>query len=108
MIQRRQLPPRLLEPPPDVGEGLALLMDCFWDLARPSGRIPWSEIEAWCRAHELDEELSGDVHHVVKRLDVAYQTWLHKRGQRKKSGETVLGADQKDAEAKKTRVIGRK
>jgi hypothetical protein len=76
---RRGLPlPDRIQNAPVLAPGLGLYLRAFYDLdsCRPigmgEGPIPWSAIEQWCQALDLDEEESDDVHTLVRRLDNAY------------------------------------
>lgn len=80
MRSGRAIPPRLLEPPPEVNPGLALYMEAFWALCSDrhgdGHRIPWTSVQRWCEARGLDREEWADVHHLVGRVDLAYLEWL--------------------------------
>jgi hypothetical protein len=77
------VPPRLLEPPPEVAPGLGTYMKAFWDLCgdRPQGgRIPWSSVHAWCAAKGIVGDDEEDAHFLVTRLDIEYLKWSRKKG----------------------------
>lgn len=80
---RRQIPPRLLEPPPELPKALELYMRCFWELCcdryQPGARIPWSAVQKWVEAMGIDRADREDFHFLVSRLDVAYLKWQDKR-----------------------------
>lgn len=79
----RAVPPRLLEPPPEVQLGLGMYMNAFFALAsdRPAGggRIPWSSIHSWADGHGLDSVEEDDLHFLLVRMDLAYLDWAHKK-----------------------------
>lgn len=82
MRSGRAIPPRLLEPPPEVNPGLAFYMNAFWDLCsdrRDGGRIPWTAIDAWCTAHRVPLDERHDVHFLVGRTDMAFMNWTKKK-----------------------------
>ena len=81
----RQVPPRLLEPPPEVQTGLAIYMRAFFDLAadrEQGGRIRWSTIRAWCQAHGIDGDDADDLHFLLGRMDTAYMAWTAEAARR--------------------------
>ena len=73
---------------PSLLPGLGLYYGGFMDLvsSRPigvsgPGPIPWTAVEAYCRALDLDEEQADDMHYFVTKLDAE---WL--RHQQERSG----------------------
>lgn len=80
-ITRRQriLSQKVLEPPPEVGWGLQLYMDAFWQLASerhgPRTRIPWSSIRFWCRERGMDRDDMDFTQLVLQEIDTAYLNW---------------------------------
>lgn len=104
--QRREVPPRLLEPPPEVHAGYELYMLAFWDLCRARDRIPWSEVQLWCVTYGITGPDAEEVHFVVSKLDAAYQQWAGKK-QRGKPDKGPLGQDAQKFK-RRERVLGRK
>lgn len=75
----RAIPPRFLEPPPEVQAGLGIYMRAFFDLAsdrqQQGGRILWSAVQWWCEAQGLDADEARDMHFLVGRMDLAFLAW---------------------------------
>lgn len=81
----RRIPPRLLEPPPEVQQGLQLYVKCFWQLAADrgqNGRLSWSTIQRWCEAHDLSRDDADEVHYLLRRMDAAYFDWSQEASKR--------------------------
>lgn len=59
-------------------EGLGLYLRAWMDLDSSRqfglsiGPIPWAAVEQYCRANDYDEEMSEDVHYLVRSMDDAY------------------------------------
>lgn len=88
----RRIPPRLLEAPPEVQQGLQLYVKCFWQLASDrgeNGRLSWSTIHRWCEAHRLTGDDADDVLFLVRRMDAAYVDWAQAAGKRKARDDKV-------------------
>lgn len=88
----RRIPPRLLEPPPEVHQGLQLYVRCFWDLVAdrsPNGRLSWSTIHGWCKAKGVTGVDEDDVHYLLRRMDAAYHEWAQEAGRRNARDEKV-------------------
>lgn len=88
----RAIPPRLLEPPPEVQSGLELYMKAFFDLAgdRPQGgRIRWSTVEDWCARKGLDGVDAEDVHFLLTRMDIAYMEWSKTKGKKQRADQAA-------------------
>lgn len=83
----RAIPPRLLEPPPEVNEGLQLYMDAFWNLCADRGfgnRIRWTAMHFYASSLGLSYEEEWDMVFLLNRLDMTYLKWLEgkqRRGQ---------------------------
>ena len=79
----RAIPPKLLEPPPEVNAGLQLYMDAFWALCTcrlQAGRIPWTAVQAYADALGLDWPEAHDMHFLISKMDMVYVQWLNKKG----------------------------
>lgn len=79
----RAVPPRLLEPPPEVQAGLGIYMKGFFDLAADrveGGKIPWSTIRDWCTANDMRGDDASDAHFLLGRMDMAYISWAKEKG----------------------------
>jgi hypothetical protein len=76
----RAIPPRFLEPPPEVQMGLGIYMKAFFDLAstRADGNrmLPWTAIDRWCERMGLRAEDADDAHFLLVRIDLAYMEWM--------------------------------
>lgn len=78
----RAIPPRFLEPPPEVQSGLGIFMRAYFDLAADrseSGRIPWSTVDRWCHRKGLDGDEANDAQFLIQRMDMAYLEWVKKK-----------------------------
>lgn len=47
-------------------------LDSSRQLGMAIGPIPWMAVEEYCRARGFNEELSEDVHYLVRAMDDAY------------------------------------
>lgn len=69
--------------------GLELYLRCFYELdscrAIAEGLIPWTAIDQWCSALNMNDEEREDVHYLVQRLDNAYLE--HQSSKRPKTGK---------------------
>lgn len=89
----------MLEPPPEVNEGLKLYMQAFWDLSADrtvNGRIPWTALHLYCRSLGLSYGEERDMVFIVTRLDIAYLEWA-----KGKQGGQSQGPQRQDATAGK-------
>lgn len=58
-------------------------MKCFWDLCcdryAEGSRIPWTAVQMWCEANQIDRDEQDDVHTLVTKLDIAYLKWIQSK-----------------------------
>lgn len=77
MAQFGRLPPQFANAP-DLWPGLEFYWSAFWALdscramGMSVGPIPWTAIEQWCDAKEVDDEERETVHYLIRRMDIAY------------------------------------
>jgi len=99
----RAVPPRLLEPPPEVQQGLGIYMRGFFELAsdrQQGGKIPWSTIQDWCEANGQLGDDAKDAHFLLGRMDLAYMSWAKDKGKK-------MSADKRALEESRNGIAGR-
>lgn len=77
--------PEKISNAPELGFGLDLYYEAFWDLAtcRPvglgAGAIPWTAIRDYAIAFAFDEEQTEILFHCVRLMDNAYLDFYSKK-----------------------------
>jgi len=60
-----------------------MYMKAFWDLCddryQVGHKIPWTAVQKWCEANEIDREEHLDVHTLVTKLDITYLKWMQEK-----------------------------
>lgn len=71
--------PKFIKEQPDLTLGLGLFYEAYWDLDSDRGgsgfgvgRIRWSAIADYTRAHGFEEEQADALFYLIKVLDSAY------------------------------------
>lgn len=74
-------PPPWLQNMPELELGNELALMAFYELCGDrqsgfgAGPIPWTAVDAWCRAHEIRGFQRESLHFLIKNLDLAYLQW---------------------------------
>ena len=82
--ERRPLPDAIANAP-ELKFGLELFYMAFMDLTScrsigyGAGPIPWSAIQTWCAAYDIQGEQREDLFYHVERLDKSYLDWSVKK-----------------------------
>lgn len=107
-----------------MGEGLDVFLDAFFALSkdrhfatvlvpvdggkakllRDEGPIPWSSIERYAVAHEMDGELKLDLHYIVGELDRAWLKFMVAQ----RSSESEAEESDEDESAPRPGMRGRR
>lgn len=62
--------------------GLELYWIAFWELRSSTHHdspIPWSEREAWGRAHRLDYDTRERLHELLSTMDASFRKWMNEK-----------------------------
>jgi hypothetical protein len=101
----RQVPPKLLQAPPEVHDSLAIYVQAFWDLCgdRQNNRITWVARHLWCQAYGIEGDDAEDLIFLVGRMDIAYIDWAHKKANKKDARPGVSKEKQIGGKSKRVR-----
>ncbi len=70
--------PDAIQNAPELQPGLGIFMEGYLELSSSRqvgmgpGQIPWKAVMEYCMFYELDEELTEDMQHHVRQMDVVW------------------------------------